>query len=135
MITEDYVSLEVAKLLKKKGFDEPSLFHCIEENNVITQNNEGKCFRNSELKNAFSVPTQALVLKWLRDVHNLTVVCLPYMPWNAYETSFAAIHGGPVYKGLIFKDVFMHHTEEPIWAETYEVTCNAIIKYCLENLI
>jgi hypothetical protein len=34
MITEDYVSFEVAKLLKEKGFNEP----CIATYNLVTEN-------------------------------------------------------------------------------------------------
>lgn len=141
-ITEDYVSFETAKLLKEKGFDLECDKYFIDDGKHVVNSlheikdyaKDGKHF--SYLHNTkIAIPTQQKARKWLRNLHNLTVECLPYMPWDAYETSFADIHGGPVYKGVIFKGVFMLHTEEPIWAETYEVACDAIIKYCLENLI
>ena len=65
-ITEDYVSFEVAKLLKEKGFHEP----CIATYNSTTKN-----FQVEEIyedwtihwKDYISAPTHQMAMKWLRE--------------------------------------------------------------------
>ena len=76
MINEDYVSFEVAKLLKEREFNEPcraywdnqpkldmhTLFFSVEP------------IRNSKLVvNDVSCPTHQRAIKWLREVHGLSV--------------------------------------------------------------
>jgi hypothetical protein len=59
MITEDYCSFEVAKLLKEKGFDEP----CTELNKL--------CLRDGE-KPVLKV-THQKAMKWLREKKKLFI--------------------------------------------------------------
>ena len=72
---ERYVSLEVAKLLKKAGFDwECShIYFCyIEDNNtwcLETNNKDNK--RISELDYVLRAPTLAVAQKWLREVKHI----------------------------------------------------------------
>ena len=84
------VSFEVAKLLKEKGFNESYNYAYVKEKkkpqelinnynytyyrNLIKQNP-----KHLELKEVFISPTQSLVQKWLREVHNIYVTCSPYM--------------------------------------------------------
>lgn len=61
-MTEELVTLETAKLLIKKGFNE-----C---RNVVDINN----MSNDDLpKRCFLQPTQSIVQKWLREVKNLHI--------------------------------------------------------------
>ena len=65
-MTEELVTLETAKLLRKKGFNE----YCkdvIDENNIIKET----LYRtNDELpKQCYSRPTQSIAQKWLRETH------------------------------------------------------------------
>lgn len=73
---EDYVSLKTAKLLKKKGFNEP----CEKKINIKTKIIEYCdfnyiCANNLDLnKNYISYPTLYEAEKWLRKNHNCIIV-------------------------------------------------------------
>lgn len=79
MITEDYCSFELAKLLKQKGFDEFTLSYY----EVDTQYGDQECcirycqqvlWKNSQMsENEFSRPTIQMALKWLRMVKNIYI--------------------------------------------------------------
>lgn len=73
-MTEELVTLETAKLLKEKGFNE----YC---KNVIDIDNilrETLYRTNDDLpKQCFSLPTQSLAQKWLRETKNLHVLSIP----------------------------------------------------------
>ena len=72
-ITEDYVSFEIAKLLKEKGFDERGLcVYTVEEERFYTFGDwvENSCL----LPNLISAPTHQMALKWLREVHKINIV-------------------------------------------------------------
>ena len=141
MITEDYVSFEIAKLLKEKGFDEycKSAYHVGSVCSVASlgyHDNEGYGEiidekQNSDFgkyDNAISAPTLQMAMKWLRNIHD--IVCsvglftyLPEMPpywsFNILNQSTANV----MYEAFDVK------------CETYEEAAEAAIKYCLENLI
>lgn len=69
-MTEELVTLETAKQLRKKGFNE----YC---KNVIDINNIPRetLYRiNDDLpKQCFSQPTQSIAQKWLREIKNLYI--------------------------------------------------------------
>ena len=75
MATENYVSFETAKLLKEKGFDIEC--DCLYVDGNIIQARGGRCDWNkgetilSIYKNECSAPTPQMVIKWLREVHNI----------------------------------------------------------------
>ena len=124
MIKEDYVSFETAKLLKEKGFDEPTLYHCLYDNNVITHSKECKYFRNSELINAFDVPTLQTAMKWLREKHNIFIEISVDEELNEYG-----------YQWALFDNTTKRIRPYAGWSDTYEQTCEKAIQYCLEILI
>lgn len=69
-MTEELVTLETAKLLRKKGFSK----YCkdvIDDNNIIRET----LYRtNDELpKQCYSRPPQSVAQKWLREVKNLHI--------------------------------------------------------------
>ena len=111
MIKEDYVSFEVAKLLKEKGFDET----------VISFYPPGDIQR----------PTHQMAMKWLRNEHNIMVspyaLSLGYY-FEIFDLTTKDITGcKPLYKvGIPSKEDVL---------STYEEAIEAGIKYCLENLI
>lgn len=85
MNEEDYVSLEVAKLLKEKGFNEP----CLSEYTV-----SGAIWRSdlpvnyNEYGNEWSRPSLYEAQKWLREKHNIHLVtqCVCYhRPTHHYD--------------------------------------------------
>lgn len=106
MITEDYCSFEVAKLLKEKGF-----------NNDYPK---GDCTQYA--------CTLQMAMKWLREVHNIFIVIEPHMydyineKNSSYVTSLW--QGDNYYENITLKDY-----------STYEEAVDVTIKYSLENLI
>ena len=129
MLTEQYCSYEVAKLLKEKGFP-------ISEYSGIYTNKDNLCSTDVGMMSYLSkedyihfedffIPTitHQMAMAWLREIHNL---------WC--EISWEG-------KGLWFVDVFSLIDEEYIpgsiihEVKSYEEAVEAAIKYCLENLI
>ena len=140
MITEQYVSFETAKLLKEKGFDIP----CGEiwVNNRVVR--IGNLLSNSQIPlvddlkfygqrcNVISAPTQSLVMRWLREVHNICIIIKPCKLTSSDNTEYYYEIQGicPNSNICVVCDVFNHES----WL-TYEQAAESAIKYCLENLI
>jgi hypothetical protein len=122
-ITEDYVSFEIAKLLKEKGFDQ----------NCATYYLDGQVLHHyyceviPKGKQIYAAPTQAMAMKWLRRVHNIVIVIEPhkYDYINEKNSSYVASlwQGDNYYEYITSKNY-----------PTYEEACEAAIKYCLEHL-
>jgi hypothetical protein len=128
-MTEDYVSVETAKLLKEKGFDE-KCFYCFDD--VIGESRLSKLMicNNSELvEHYYSAPTLQMAMKWLREVHNYDVgVCL-----DSYVEPYDNLYYIVIRRR---KDKYENISPcEQAYYDTYEEACEAAIKYCLENLI
>lgn len=70
-MTEELVTLETAKILKEKGFNEYCKDIIREDNGRMMQS----VFRtNKDLpKGAYSRPTQSIAQKWLRETKNLHI--------------------------------------------------------------
>ena len=113
MITEDYCSKDLYKLLLKKGFD--GEIHTIYDEEGYTQ------------------PSISLyeAMKWLRKVHNIMVspyaLSLGYY-FEMFDLTAMDITGCvPLYQvGIPSKEYVLR---------TYEEACEAGIRFCLENLI
>lgn len=71
MKQEDYVSLECAKMLKEKGFNEP-VFSQYTKHGSVWRCNEPENFNESV--ECFSRPTLYEAQKWLREIHNIDVL-------------------------------------------------------------
>lgn len=115
IITEDYVSFEIAKLLKEKGFNEDSWFHYDADGDIVT--------RGYRLNMPEDIPawTLQMAMKWLREVHDVIVNVF----YNKDEERWCAEH----YRMLIDDYTLIGYYN------TYEQACEAAIRYCLENLI
>ena len=128
MITEDYVSAEVARLLKEKGFNQPLLtFYVCVDNNY--SNEVGvMAFTDDTIENNSDLyvlaPTLQMAMKWLRETHNLFVDI--YYDYDFKEGYKFSIH--KLTKGTTLET----HNEN---YSTYEQACDKAIKYCLEKLI
>lgn len=119
MITEDYVSFEIAKLLKEKGFDG------IATNSYDNYTREflPHCAKHSGQTNA---PTFQMAMKWLRKVHRLEIY--PFHDMLQGSAWWYRIERNTGLSLIVEK-------EEDVIYGTYEQACEAAIKYCLENLI
>lgn len=78
---EQLVSFEVARLAKEKGFNEGCRFYYDLDFQESTFHNDYESLKNSEIVDGYgkfkwkmiSAPTQSLLQKWLRDVHNIHI--------------------------------------------------------------
>ena len=118
MITEDYVSFEVAQLLKKKGFNE----FC--DRYVDTKENYEKeewttCIVTSK---DIGISTLQTAMKWLRNIHHLHILI-----------DRSAVHW--YYKIRKIKSFGTDDVCTGVDFDTYEKAADAAVKYCLENLV
>lgn len=110
MITEDYVSFEIAKLLKDKGFQEP----CTGLNKLLCKEGEKPVLKITHQK----------AMKWLREkgvyfslIPFIENVGWPKDTWHInFYNSDGIMGGGFPVKG-------------------YEEAVEAALKYCLEKII
>ena len=131
MITEDYVSFETAKLLKEKGFDAECYYLYVDGEFVGVQGcacnwNDGKTTLFADYKNECSAPTLQMAMKWLRE--NYEIFIQPNIVFLYPIRYFATI--------FCYGDNLK--TQQDVETErfdTHEESCEAAIKYCLENLI
>ena len=137
---ETYVSFEIAKLLKEKGFDMPCRARygsadsfCYEKYPIEAS--------GCEMYNCIPAPTIQMVMKWLREIHDLFITIeikgdprkddFIYYQWSVAK--FCPVQIERIDNGL--------HTPEDYWLapdeedEEPEYAAEAAIKYCLENLI
>lgn len=130
MIQEDYVSFEVAKLLKEKGFHEP----CIATYNLTT-----KDFAVEEIyqdwttcwKTYVSAPTHQMAMKWLREKYNKHCD----MGYDLDLEWYFQIIGLKEIVEYDYPEPKYYHAENETGFKTYEEAVEAALKYVLENLI
>ena len=140
---EDYVSFETARLLKEKGFDEEciSVYHdgelqLVSSLGIFCGEGYGEqilTYTNSECKWSpimISAPTIQMAMKWLREVHNLFIFISTWL-----RNKDGAIQYYYEIRNLNDKD--FETIAECTIAEfdSYEKTCEASIKYCLEKIL
>lgn len=128
-ITETYVSFEIAKLLKEKGFNEKChsawLYNPRENNSEyfveylakgIKNNTELEQFNEPDTDWAYSAPTLQMAMKWLREVHKIDIcVC------RELE--------------VCSNGVYMDTIRDAVIDLSYEEVAELAIKYCLTNII
>ena len=128
MITEDYVSYEVAKLLKEKGFDIPVRYeyHFVHNINQKPQfhrhlhNFNGEEYGRLRSK-WYSAPTLQMACKWLREEKRLVIS----IDLNYSDNSYS----------YIIDSIIEHRIVGYGLGKTYEEAVEAAIKVTLENLI
>lgn len=139
MITEDYVSFEVAKLLRDKGFDIKCRYYYIQTKEMFEIDTKYHTALTTqelldlqvigEKEDRYAAPTQAITMRWLREVHNLSVEV--YRTACGYIGCITAIPSGTDIK-------FLETDGDDLASGAYtkwEYACEAAIKYCLEHLI
>ena len=142
MITEDYCSQEVVKLLEEKGFNNTSTIESITYNKLtktldftyykyvegaktlVTDNIDP-----SDLTHIWrdGKVTQQMAMKWLREEHNIIIVIEPHS-FNLMEEK-ASSYDFTIWCG--------DNYEHPLTTNypTYKETVDAALKHSLENLI
>lgn len=129
MVQEAYVSFEIAKLLKEKGY-------CQISNNLYNEKGEfvnydvglsNKSY-SSDFKEIYEAPTQALVMRWLREVH-----CILFS-FHLCLGEKAANEG--LYQIGVYEQTATDTYTWRNWiiGDTYEETYDKAIRYSLESL-
>lgn len=133
---EDYVSFEVAKLLKEKGFDE-SIETLIKNDGTIyylDTNSVSKrqhiTIKNSEINiysEDVSCPTQQMAMKWLRETTNyeLNVFC------SEVDKNFKRGYSYDIFNVVDVEE--KSHQEHGF--NTYEEGVEAALEYTLKKLL
>lgn len=128
IIKEDYVSFEIAKLLKEKGFNClcNAYYDCFTTNNFHS-GCEPTDFNSidTRIRKIVSAPTLQMAMRWLRDIHNIIIE--PESVWN-----------GKKWEYLLFV-ITPQNADSPYYEhnpyKSYEECVETSIKYSLENLI
>lgn len=128
MTHEQFITLETAKLAKQAGFDW-EVYSCyyksspdrVSTNGTLTSNFNGYAFQHI----AISAPTQSVLQRWLRELHNLIVVVKPYYGKKV------------VYGYIIYQEAegFIKIIDDGIGDRSYESTLEAGLKKCLTLII
>lgn len=124
-ITEDYVSYEVAKLLKEKGFEGICDY---------AYSNKGNYFEvdRSNFDEVYCLrPTHQMAMKWLREVHNKHCD-IGYDIDLKWFFQIIDLKETVEYDYLETKH---YHAENETRFNSYEQAAEAALKYSLENLI
>lgn len=125
MIKEQYVSFEVAKLLKEKGFDEGCSF-------VVNATSKGMMpvtwpTTNSDIKdekaNLIAVPTQQMTMRWLRERHDIKISLYYRMVLGKWQVSLNYPNKCGSGGRILGKYTI------------YEDAVEIAIKYCLEEIV
>ena len=123
MITEDYVSFETAKLLKEKGFDDIPVYTYYLSYGGFYLAPMAVTNKDLYAHVHIAAPTLQMAMKWIRNIHGLFIHIDVIREASCWLVDIQDIKGDvSVYP---FKNGFPN----------YEETCEAAIKYCLENLI
>lgn len=121
---EDYVSFEVAKLLKEKGFNYPCRVVYSPKGIVKHYLKEEVCAHHLKGHKKLC-PTHQMARKWLKEVHNILIE--PEPVWNGKKWEYQLFIVTPQ------NAASPYYEHNPY--KSYEECVEAGIKYCLENMI
>ena len=137
-IKEDYVSFEIAKLLKEKGFDGECRDYYNTDGHFYSEDFKSNWNDNRVQIPLFSASTHQMVTKWLREVHNLFIEIQCYgceADEKAHFEYSYVISEYVKFNTGICTTFGLEERNAKSRFPSYEDACEAAIKYCLENLI
>lgn len=136
MIKEAYVSFEVAKLLKEKGFliVTPDWYYV----NGEWEHHNSVDFQNNNIDNIIPACTQQIAMRWLRENYDLHV-CPEYKaffqerPKKLYYRWCCKIVG--INRSYVYDADYFFIRDAKTYHDTFEEACEECIKFALEYLI
>ena len=159
MIQEDYVSFELAKLLKERGFDGScNRYYEADKKDVngehasfmFASDLKSFCYVTNDLLNKYAdkndetilAPTLQMAMDWLRDEHHYHIeigILKPYK-MNEKRDKLVPDDGVLYHANIFFMDKWDPYLEEFHKVgmgneKTPEAQTEEAIKYCLEELI
>ena len=134
MIKERYVNLEVAKLLRDKGFDEECTKLYNINNGLVFEGDEACNSELTEISELITRPTQAVACDWIEEKYNISIEL-----WTGlfgYEMSVRYAKKNFTLTGEIInkEDMPFGDNSDGSWSNK-EQAYNDMIKYVLINLI
>lgn len=129
MSKEQYVSYEVAKLLKEKGFDW-NVFTFYDETRKFNRANTTYNWNNANFDvDVFSAPTQQMAIRWFWEEKGLNINAI-YGDYPALKKSFwmPQIESLDGCYGVDYEDFFREY-------DSREECIEAALEYALRNLI
>ena len=123
-ITEVFVSFEIAKLLKSKGF----ICSC----EYYYDCDGRRRLAGEEYEPVADAPTIAMAMRWLREEHNKHCDISFDIELCWY---FQIIDLIKIVEDLDYPEMKIYHGDNDCGFQSYEDTAEMAIKYCLENLI
>ena len=131
MTSNDYVSKEVAMLLKILGFDEETIWYYMNEIGNIEMSCYGYDFNHNKFDSELSAPSLQQAFKWIKNKHHIFITIIPSeTTCPGFETLTYCIY-------KITETRFIPIIQIDPWKEgkiEYEDVMNDAIKYILENL-
>ena len=118
MIKEDYVSVEVAQLLKEKGFNEPTWTRYEDNDEVIFGD---KYNWNNSPMGQISAPTLQMAMRWLREEYGIFIEISALKRYRWVYT---------IYK--LFEEKIIEVWNDGTYV-SYEDAVEAALKYWLEK--
>ena len=128
-MNEDFVTFELAKKLKEKGFNKRVCGYYWETGGLSICNTP---MNSNALENEFSAPTISQVLKWLREEKKIHIEFVAAAYGYNYIVSDTPEKGGTDRHCSAIK--YEGPNDGGAWDE-YEAAAIAGIEYCLDNLI
>jgi hypothetical protein len=86
MITEDFVSYKIAKLLNEKGFNEDCLYYYKKDNDCKFPYSH---YHDFDIKDRIECPTHQMTKKWLSEKHSI-IINIQYGWFNANGFKYQA---------------------------------------------
>jgi hypothetical protein len=129
-MTEELVTLETAKLLKEKGFDETCEYCILNQDDDVIGASRGciineKIVRHKNIKNAIPITSLYQAQKWLRETKNMHV-CI-YRSASGYGYDISKADNGT----HIINDLSDGPNEAGLW-DTYEEALEVGIQEALK---
>ena len=135
MIKEAYVSYEIAKLLKEKGFDEECTHYYSYEDDELIEYTNGVYSRNSKDCHRCTSPTHQMACAWLREKFLYHIEVRVFGIDKGRERT----DEWKYFFEIIFPRTFTQECNSLCYKNdgysTYEEAVEAALKYSLENFI
>jgi len=131
-LKERYVSFEIAKILRKKGFDGlcSAYYDCFTTDN-LHEGNEPTNFNeiDPKIRDIVSAPTLQMACEWLREKHKLYIEPFVIKNYDKKELEYT----------YTIQDLDFPGSDDGIeccksWNSS-ELAVEAAVKYCIEKLI
>ena len=137
MITEDYVSFEIAKLLKEKGFDWEcyGYYDTTKHPDYMLEHSGSEIDSNDGPDCYISAPTLQMAMKWLREMHYLHITAHPGVSRYGFVWTYTIVFAKEVGEGETHSYKINQITTPIVKSKSCEQACEAAVKYCLEHLI